>query len=158
MDRQTHCTGQCTVEKRFILCLGMQEVAKLWLFRDEIFKMMQKETLFSLWVSTGALIASAVGNMCNSLNVSNVYRKSQWQSCSRTWIQGRKEKQVNLKTQRSLSSCNGFIKEVSSPFGNLENLKILTIFDFCGHFSLGCYMNWNWGCEQEGKKVLDSSL
>lgn len=82
----------------------MQEVSDLLTFQGFKDEMMQIETLFSLFECPRELrLLLLYIYMCNSLNASNVYRKSQL---------SKKEKQVYRTIPSSLSSCNGFIKEV----------------------------------------------
>lgn len=148
MDRQTHRTGRRTVKKRFILCLGMQEVSKLLTSQGgiqgrNIQNDADRDVIFALSVHESA------GCFCCwfiCATVSNVYRKSQWRPRSMTYIQGGKEKQVCFKSQHLWHPVMASLRN--------KNTKPSLIW---GHFSLGWYMNMNWGCEQERKKVLDSS-
>lgn len=118
MDRQTHCTGQRTVEKRFILCLGMQEVSNPLTFQggiqgSNIQNDADRDVIFTL--SQCPQVASAVGNL-------DTQQSECLQDVSVTatliglpgLIQAGKENQVDLKIPRSLSSCDGFTEEVNS--------------------------------------------
>lgn len=84
MDRRTHRTGQHIVEKRFILCLGMQEVSNLLTFQGgiqgrNIQNDADREIIFTMSQCPQEHWSLPLLEMyiCNSLSVSNVYRKSQ---------------------------------------------------------------------------------
>lgn len=107
MSRQTHWSGQHTVEKRFILCLGMQEVSNPLTCQGRLSRMKWCQgIIFNLseCPREHCLFLLPEIHTDSSLRVSHVYSKSQWQLFM--WSYSSRERKVFRELRYPVMASN----------------------------------------------------